>query len=231
VELLPLPGGTCGRALLSKGLLDRAVAAIRANLEAWAPLVEGGDPILGVEPSSLLSLRDEYPALVPGEAADRVAASARLIEEWLVEREEELGPALQFRMPREHDEARLLVHGHCHQKALAGSDPLMRVLRWLPGTEVEEIDAGCCGMAGSFGYEKEHYELSMKIGGERLFPAIEALHGRGTVIAPGTSCRHQIADATGRRALHPVEVLAARLIHSTSGVPSGGTRATKGPNG
>ncbi len=231
VELLPLPGGTCGRAPLSKGLLDRAVAAIRTNLEAWAPLIEGGYPILGVEPSSLLSLRDEYPALVPGEVAERVAASARLIEEWLVEQEGELGPALQFRTPRDHDEARLLVHGHCHQKALAGSDPLMRALGWLPGTEVEEIDAGCCGMAGSFGYEKEHYDLSMKIGGERLFPAIEALHGRGTILAPGTSCRHHIADATGRKALHPVEVLAARLIHSSSGAPTRGTRSTKGQSG
>jgi len=231
VELLPLPGGTCGRALLSKGLLDRAVAAIRANLEAWAPLVEGGDPILGVEPSSLLSLRDEYPALVPGETADLVAASARLIEEWLVEQEGELGSALQFRTPRDHDEARLLVHGHCHQKALAGSAPLLRALGWLPGTVVEEIDAGCCGMAGSFGYEKEHYDLSMKIGEERLFPAIEALHGRGTILAPGTSCRHQIADATGREARHPVEVLAARLIHSGSGAPTRDNRSTKGQGG
>lgn len=212
VELLPLPGGTCGRAMLSKGLLEKAAAAVRTNIEMWASLVESGDPIIGVEPSSLLSLRDEYPALVPGEAADRVAASACLIEEWLVKNEEELGSALQFRSPRDHDEARLLVHGHCHQKALAGSGPLMRALGWLPGTEVEEVDAGCCGMAGSFGYEKEHYDLSMEIGGQRLFPAIRALHGRGTIVAPGTSCRIQISEATGRMAVHPVVILAARLL-------------------
>ncbi len=212
VELLPLPGGTCGRAMLSKGLVAQAVSAARANIEAWAPLVEGGDPIIGVEPSSLLTLRDEYPALIPGEAAERVAASAHLVEEWLLKSEEELGPVLQFRSPRDHDEAHLLVHGHCHQKALAGSGPLIHVLEWLPGTEVEEVDAGCCGMAGSFGYEKEHYDLSMEIGGQRLFPAIEALQGRGTIVVPGTSCRHQIVDATGRTAVHPVVILEERLI-------------------
>jgi Fe-S oxidoreductase len=131
-----------------------------------------------------------------------------------VNKAEELGPALTFRTPRDYDEAHLLLHGHCHQKALVGTDPLMKVLGWLPETEVDEIDSGCCGMAGSFGYEKEHYDVSMAVGGERLFPAIDALEGRGTVLAPGTSCRHQIRDATGRLALHPVEVLAARLVDS-----------------
>ena len=212
VRLLPLPGGSCGRAMLSKGLIQQARKAVRDNLEKWAPLVTGGSPILGLEPSSLLTLRDEYPVLVPGEPASAVAGAAYLVEEWLSEKEEELGPALQFRSPRGYDEAHLLVHGHCHQKALVGTNPLHTVLGWLPETEVKEVDSGCCGMAGSFGYEKEHYDLSMAIGSQRLFPAIEELNGRGTVVAPGTSCRQQIIDATGRQPLHPVEVLAARLV-------------------
>ncbi len=213
VELLPLPGGTCGRAMLSKGLVPQARRAARANLEAWAPLIADGSPIIGIEPSSLLTLRDEYPALVPGEAADAVRAAARLVEEWLADRADEVLPNLRFRTPRDYDEAHLLLHGHCHEKALAGTGFIHCVLGWLPGTELEEVDSGCCGMAGSFGYEKEHYEISMAVGADRLFPAIEALAGRGTIVAPGTSCRHQIRDATGRRVYHPVEVLAARLIH------------------
>ncbi len=212
VELLPLPGGTCGRAMLSKGLVPQAGRAARSNIEAWAPLVADGTPIIGIEPSSLLTLRDEYPALVPGEAAAAVKDAAWLALEWLAARADEVGPRLQFRTPRDWDEAHLLLHGHCHEKALAGTDHIHLVLGWLPETELEEVDSGCCGMAGSFGYEKEHYELSMAVGEQRLFPAIRKLAGRGTIVAPGTSCRHQILDATGRRAFHPLEVLAARLI-------------------
>lgn len=212
VQLLPMPGGTCGRAMLSKGLILQAQKAARSNIEAWAPLVAVGSPIIGLEPSSLLTLRDEYPALVPGEAADSVARSAFLFEEWMVKEEARVGPLIHFRPPRDYDEAHLLIHGHCHQKALAGTDPMLTVLSWLPETEVKEVDSGCCGMAGSFGYEKEHYEISMTIGGQRLFPAIEGLDGRSTVVTSGTSCRHQIRDATGRVPLHPVEVLASRLV-------------------
>jgi FAD/FMN-containing dehydrogenase/Fe-S oxidoreductase len=211
VRLLPLPGGSEGRAELSRGLLPRARQLAEENVRRWTWLVEGGDEIVGVEPSSLLTLRDEYPALVPGEAAERVAAASFLVEEWLVRHAARVRPLLRFRPPATEEERHLLVHGHCHQKALAGEEALQEVLSWLPGTHTELLDAGCCGMAGSFGYETEHYELSMAIGGQRLFPAIEALKGGGTVVAPGTSCRHQILDGTGRRAVHPVEVLTARL--------------------
>jgi len=212
VDLLPLPGSTCGRAMLSKGLLPQARSAIRANLEAWAPLITDGSPILGIEPSSLLTLRDEYPALVPGEAAAAVREAAWLVLEWLAARAAEVRRRLPFRTPRDYDEAHLYLHGHCHEKALAGTDHIHQVLGWLPETGLEEIDSGCCGMAGSFGWEKEHYEISMAVGSDRLFPAIRELAGRGTIVAPGISCRHQIFDATGRRACHPLEVLAARLI-------------------
>jgi Fe-S oxidoreductase len=211
VRLLPLPGGSEGRAELSRGLLPRARQLAEENVRRWTWLVEGGDVIIGVEPSSLLTLRDEYPALVPGEASQRVAAASFLVEEWLVRHAARVRPLLRFRPPVSDEERHLLVHGHCHQKALAGEEALRDVLGWLPGTSVELLDAGCCGMAGSFGYETEHYELSMAIGGRRLFPAVEALKGGGTVVAPGTSCRHQILDGTGRRAVHPVEVLTARL--------------------
>jgi FAD/FMN-containing dehydrogenase/Fe-S oxidoreductase len=211
VRLLAPAGGSEGRAELSRGLLPRAKELAAANLRRWVRLVEGGDVIVGVEPSSLLTLRDEYPALVPGEAATAVAGATFLIEEWLDRNAERVRPLLRFRLPSGPGEEHLLVHGHCHQKALAGIDALERVLGWLPGTRMELVDAGCCGMAGSFGYERSHYELSMAIGAQRLFPAVKALEGGATVVAPGTSCRHQIRDGTGRIAVHPVEVLAARL--------------------
>jgi Fe-S oxidoreductase len=105
----------------------------------------------------------------------------------------------------------LLLHGHCHQKALIGSGPSLQVLRLLPGAQVEEVDSGCCGMAGSFGYEKEHYEMSIAIGNRRLFPAILAKGADWEVVAAGISCRQQIAHATGRTARHLVEILAASL--------------------
>ncbi len=212
VRLLPVPGGSSGRAMLSKGMISQARKVARINLDVWAQLAAADNPILGLEPSTLLTLRDEYPALVPGQAAEAVAAAAFTVEEWLASREEELGPALQFRTPCDYDEAHLLVHGHCHLKALVGMGPLLSMLSRLPQTEVVEVDSGCCGMAGSFGFEKEHYDLSIAIGELRLFPAIEEMNGRGTVVAPGTSCRQQIRDATGRQALHPIEVMALRLL-------------------
>jgi Fe-S oxidoreductase len=129
-----------------------------------------------------------------------VAAQSRLIDTHLVE----AGVAL----PLEPRSARLLVHGHCHQKALVGAEHTKRLLQAIPGTEVNVVDSGCCGMAGSFGYE--HYDISMKIGERVLFPAVRQ-HGDDPVIAPGFSCRHQIAHGTGRQALHPIEFLAKQL--------------------
>lgn len=216
-RLLPMPGRCCGRPMLSKGLVADALRRAEANIPVWASLLREGGVIVGLEPSCLLTLRDEYPALVAGEEAELVAGRALLIDEWLMGLEEAARERLAFRAPADYDESRLLVHGHCHEKALAGPAPLEGMLGLLPDTEVDMVDSGCCGMAGSFGYEQEHYELSLRIGEDRMAPAIRALEDRGIVAAPGTSCRHQIADLTGRRALHPVQVLAERLIEDDSG--------------
>jgi Fe-S oxidoreductase len=171
-------------------------------------------PIVGCEPSCLLTLRDEYPALVPGPEADAVAANAFLFEEFLARRAAAGEPLPAFReTPR-----RLLFHAHCHQRALAGTGSALAALRLAPGYQVEEIAAGCCGMAGSFGYEAEHYELSLTIGEERLFPAVRAAPAESWIVTSGTSCRQQIAHATGRRACHPAEAL-AEALEETSVIP------------
>ena len=165
-----------------------------------------GVPIVGVEPSCLLTLRDEYLTLLPGDVGARaVAAATRLPEELLLEaiRDGRLVlPQRNYVSGR-----RVLLHGHCHQKALAGTAATTALLRAIPGADVTELDAGCCGMAGSFGFEAEHYDLSMDIGELRLFPAIRAEPADSVVTATGVSCRQQIAHGTGRNARHPVEVV------------------------
>ena len=153
------------------------------------------------------SLQDEYPDLLDDPRAEHLAKHTFMIEEFLVGLHEKGELDLPF-----SDGARsILLHGHCHQKALVGSSPSLQVLRLLPGVKVEEVDSGCCGMAGSFGYEKEHYELSLAIGSRRLFPAVKARGPECEIVAAGISCRQQIAHGTGRRARHLVEVLAAAL--------------------
>jgi Fe-S oxidoreductase len=194
----------CGRPMISKGLIEPARQHARWNVAALAPYAEKGIPVVGLEPSCLLTLRDEYPDLVDDPRAGAVAKNAVLIEELLQKHLEEGHlPAAHGPLP-----AKVLFHGHCHQKALVGSAASLSVLRTLPGVQVIEVDSGCCGMAGSFGFEKEHYDLSLAIGGRRLFPAIDGAPG-AAVVASGVSCRQQIAHATGRRARHLVEVLAA----------------------
>lgn len=190
----------CGRAMLSKGLVEPARRLARDNVARLAPWAERGAPIVGCEPSCLLTLVDEYRDLVPGDATRLVAARARLIDTHLAQEAVELPLS-----PQRRD---VLVHGHCHQKALVGLRDLQTVLKRVEGAAVRMLDSGCCGMAGSFGYE--HYDLSMRIGRRILFPAIEQAP-EAVVLAPGFSCRHQIAHATGRHAMHPVEWLAGRL--------------------
>ena len=165
-----------------------------------------GVPIVGVEPSCLLTLRDEYLTLLPDDPrAQAVAAATRLPEELLVEAIAEG----RLVLPQAHGAGgrRIVFHGHCHQKALAGTAATMALLRSIPGAEVVEVDAGCCGMAGSFGFEAEHYELSMSIGEMRLFPAVRAEAPETIIAATGVSCRQQIAHGTGRRARHPLEIV------------------------
>jgi Fe-S oxidoreductase len=197
----------CGRPLISKGLIQRAKANAAYNIEKLTPYVEQGIPIVGCEPSCVLTFRDEYPSLVDDPRADRLAKHVFMIEEFLVNLLAQGTLSLPFKSPA----ASVLFHGHCHQKALIGSGTSLQVLRLLPGAQVEEVDSGCCGMAGSFGYEKEHYEMSLAIGNRRLFPAIKNKGPACEIVAAGVSCRQQIAHGTGRQARHLVEVLANAL--------------------
>jgi len=192
----------CGRPMLSEGLIDDARRNARRNLDLLYPLVERGVPLVGLEPSCILTIRDDYKKLLPDdERVEKLAGATRLFEEALLELDAEL--PLKAGSPA-------LLHGHCHQKALVGTGPTQEALALSPGADVEVVDSGCCGMAGLFGYEAGHYEVSMKMGERRLFPAVREAEGR-VVVAPGTSCREQILGGTGRRALHPAEYLAQLL--------------------
>ena len=191
----------CGRPLISKGMLDEAREHARWNVERLQPWVARGVPIVGLEPSCLLTLRDEWVELVRTDAAREVARSSFLLEEFLL-RERARGLELRFKTGTR----RALLHGHCHQKAMVGTAPTVAALAWA-GYEVSEVDSGCCGMAGSFGFEKEHYDLSVTLGGRRLAPAVQAAAADTEVVAPGISCRQQIEHLAGRRARHPAQLL------------------------
>jgi Fe-S oxidoreductase len=202
-----LPRGLtcCGRPLISNGLLDEAVERADTNVQALYPWAAAGKPITACEPSCLLTLKDDYPALLYGEMrrrADAVAAACLTFEE-VLETQAAKAPRPLF----QPGPKRLLVQGHCHQRSLVGMGPTLRLLRRIPGAEVIDLDAGCCGQAGSFGYEKEHYEVSRLVGEQRLFPAVRAADPDTVVVAPGFSCRSQIRHFTGRIAVHPAELL------------------------
>jgi Fe-S oxidoreductase len=156
-----------------------------------------------LEPSCILTLADEWPELVPDRAARRVAAVVDLVDSWLARQVGEN----RISLPTPHFSGTILIHPHCHQKALIGSQGTADLLRLLCGAKLTVLDAGCCGMAGAFGYEKAHYDLSVQIANLSLIPALQA-DPTATVVATGTSCRHQIHDLTGRRVFHPLELLA-----------------------
>lgn len=215
VDVPQLP--CCGRPMISKGLLDDAKANARAVVERLAPLARERVPILGLEPSCLSCLRDDYVDLLGSEDARAVAAQTWLVEQFLGQRHGAEG-AGESGLPLRTMPARALLHGHCHQKAVFGTAGALAGLRLVPGLEVEEIPAGCCGMAGSFGYEKEHYDLSLKIGELGLLPQVRAAPPETLILAAGTSCRQQIAHATGRQAIHPIFAL-ARSLDAGSPVP------------
>ena len=219
IELLELAGwrvrledaGCCGRASLSKGLLDQAGRMAAGMVERLGGPAARGVPIVGVEPSCLLTLRDEYGALLPGaQAAQAVAAATKMPEELLLAAISDGRLVLPDHSPVSGKH--ILFHGHCHQKALVGTAATTALLRSIPGAQVTELDAGCCGMAGSFGFEAEHYELSMSIGELRLFPAVRAVPQDTIIAATGVSCRQQIAHGTGRAARHPLEIVAQALV-------------------
>jgi Fe-S oxidoreductase len=221
VELLEAAGwrvrlearGCCGRASLSKGLVEDARVRARDLVERLAPDAERGVPIVGCEPSCLLTLRDEFADLLHGDPrAEAVARQAHLVADLLVEAIDDGALVLD---PRSEVAGRRVVfHGHCHEKAVVGTKSSVELLRRLPGAEVHEIDGGCCGMAGSFGFEAEHYELSLRIGSLRLFPAIAAERDDVLLAATGVSCRQQIAHGTRRVARHPAELIRDALSGS-----------------
>ena len=205
-----LPGHRCcGRPMMSEGLVEDARRAALDVVSRLAAHVDAGIPIVGLEPSCLLMLRDEYRYLLPNdERVERVAQKAMLFEEFIAHLADSGELELEFELAAR----KLLLHGHCHQRALVGTGPSLRTLG-LPGNyEVEEVDSGCCGMAGSFGYEREHYELSLKMAERRLLPAVREADADTLIVAAGTSCRHQIQHGTGRLALHPAEVLRDALV-------------------
>ena len=196
-----------GRAAISKGLLNKAKYAAEQNISIFKDLINDQVPLIGIEPSAILSFRDEYPRLVNSslvEAAKKVSKHTFLIDEFL---------ANEFKSGRinaelfSKQEKNILLHGHCHQKSLSAVEDSISLLSIPKNYTVSLIPSGCCGMAGSFGYEKNHYEVSQKIGNLVLFPAIEKANKHTIIAAPGTSCRHQIKEGTERTAYHPVEIL------------------------
>ncbi|HEV8354507.1 MAG TPA: FAD-linked oxidase C-terminal domain-containing protein [bacterium] len=211
-EVMLAPAGCCGRPMISKGLLGQAAALARQNVDAMVPLAEQGIPIVGLEPSCILTFRDEVPDLVGSESAKVVAQATRLVDEFVLE-QHRISPLPMAGIGRGR---RVLFHGHCHQKALLGSATSRQLLSEA-GFAVEEVDSGCCGMAGAFGFEAEHYDISMAIGERRLLPAVRAQAADTAVVAMGVSCRQQIAHGTGRRAMHLVELLAEAMTHGNAG--------------
>jgi Fe-S oxidoreductase len=195
----------CGRTFLAVGLVEEAKAEARRLVAAMRPFVERGAPIVGLEPSCLLTLRDEIPALLPGEETAALAERAKLFEEFIAD-ESSAGRCKLATKPRA---GRALIHGHCHQKAFNLMGASLAALKLVPGLEVESFDSTCCGMAGAFGYEAEHYDMSLKIDELGVLPKMRGAAPDTLLVAAGTSCRHQIADGTGREALHPARVLDA----------------------
>jgi Fe-S oxidoreductase len=198
----------CGRGWLDAGAIDEARAEARRTVEALMPFVERGIDIVGLEPACLLTLRDEYLKLGLGEPAERLARHALLFEEF-VAREHAAGrfdPALgavRFR--------RALVHPHCHQRAFGAVSPMVEVLALVPGLEVQVLDAGCCGMSGPFGYEAEHFDLSVRMAELALLPAVRDAAEDTVILADGSGCRHQIRDGAARGAMHVATLLAEAL--------------------
>ncbi|MFT3947355.1 MAG: FAD-linked oxidase C-terminal domain-containing protein [Agriterribacter sp.] len=201
-----------GRSWLSKGLLRKAKTIARQNIKSLAPLITEAMPMIGIEPSAILTFRDEYIDLADDdiyEAAKSLAKNVWTIDEFLsMELDRGRIDTSLFTTAAK----KVFLHGHCQQKALSSVTSTVKILSIPPGYKVQTIPSGCCGMAGSFGYEKEHYDLSMKVAELVLLPAIRKAQGDDIIAAPGTSCRHQIKDGASKKALHPVEVLYDALL-------------------
>lgn len=202
------------RTYLSKGLVLKAKNIANQNIAMLSNIVSKDKPLVGIEPSAILALRDEYIDLADDDKREKakvLAENSYMLEEFLMQ-EMELGHISKDQFT--NSQRKIKLHGHCHQKALASTSPTKFVLNFPSNYTAEEIPSGCCGMAGSFGFEKEHYNLSMEIGEMVLFPAVRKTDENTLIVASGTSCRHQIKDGTGRRSYHPVEVLHDALRNS-----------------
>lgn len=201
-----------GRTELSKGFLKRAKGIAEKNIVLLKEIISEETPLIGIEPSCILAFRDEYPDLVnenTREDARRLAANCLLYDEFIV-KEIHKGNITQEQFT--DFPLHIKLHGHCHQKSLASIEPSKEMLALPENYQVDIIPSGCCGMAGAFGYEKEHYALSMQIGEQSLFPAVRQAETEICISAPGTSCRQQIKDGTGRQAYHPIEILYDALL-------------------
>jgi Fe-S oxidoreductase len=212
----------CGRTFLSAGLVEEARAEARRLLAAAALLAARGVPVVGLEPSCLLTLRDELGAMLPGAEADLVASRALLFEEFLA------GEAAAGRIPASIAErqGKVLLHGHCHQKAFGAMEAVRGALALCKGLEVETVDSSCCGMAGAFGYAAETYDVSLQMGELVLLPAVRQAPAGAIVAADGFSCRHQIAHGTGRRARHVAEILCEAMRDPTHTAQPAGAGAS-----
>jgi Fe-S oxidoreductase len=194
----------CGRTFLAAGLVDEARKEARRMLDALAPAITAGTPIIGLEPACLLTLRDEFPAILPGAATTALAAHAQLFEEFVASET----AAGRFLLPLAAMPGQtVLLHGHCHQKAFGTAGAAAKALQLIPELTVETFDSTCCGMAGSFGLEAEHYEVSMTMGELGVLPKMRAAPPETLLAACGTSCRHQIAEGAGRESRHIVRIL------------------------
>jgi FAD/FMN-containing dehydrogenase/Fe-S oxidoreductase len=211
-DVLMTEHGESGRTWLSKGLIREAQKIINSNIEMLSPLINAETPLIGIEPSAILTFRDEYPDLASEENFDKAVQMSThvfMIDEFLaIEMENGHIKPEQFSAASK----KIVLHGHCQQKSISSVAPTVKILSFPANYTVQTIPSGCCGMAGSFGYEEEHYELSMKIGELVLFPAVRKQDNDTIIAAPGTSCRHQIKDGTGKKALHPVEILWEAMI-------------------
>lgn len=215
VEVLgPAPGDPeprralcCGRTYLSNGLVEEARAEARRVLAAVRPALEAGIPVVGLEPACLYALKDDFYSLALGEDVARLAKQCYMFEEFLMREKERRGFELQL---KPLDLPKALLHSHCHQKAFGATKSLRKVLGWIPGFEFELVEASCCGMGGSFGYEAEHEEMSRKMAELSLMPAIRQAP-EAPILADGFSCRHQIEDCTGRRPMHIAVLLQQAL--------------------
>jgi FAD/FMN-containing dehydrogenase/Fe-S oxidoreductase len=206
-----LPGHRCcGRPMISKGLVNKARRAAQDTIDRLAPLAEQGLPIVGLEPSCLLSMRDDYFYLLPGDRyrVKLIGEHCYTFEEFMAKLADEGQLQLSFTEAARE----VLLHGHCHQRALVGTVPGKRTLSLPPAYRVTEVDSGCCGMAGSFGYEAEHYDISLAMAERRLLPAVRKQNQDTIIAAAGVSCRQQIKHGAGRQALHPAEILREALM-------------------